>query len=520
MGKLRVGLIISGAVSLGAYEGGALAALLVGLEALRDDVVIDIIAGASAGAMTGLLSARCLTLGADPVATMLKSWVDLPDVHLLATHDDASPLSSEVLAKGAADILGTQLPPPSAPPQADVVHLSMALVHLGGLGYRISDLAATTSVDAVTHLDWLDVQFGPGATGADFIAAANAALASGANAVGFPPRLVPRSAADIACLEAAGLHNVPGKDGSWYTDGGTIDNEPFGRMLDLIGDLGDDDDARLLLMVHPLPTTFPKPSKWTDPAQQPRWTPTALRAHSLQADQNVFNDLEALVKVNTRLTWVDVVSAAIDKAMQDLAATDQAAAQSATAALVGALRGAVKDLDDQHAELNARVGREPPQRTPLPADVDLASAARAAIHRATGLSGKQPAVVEIVSPALDTSGKPPDQLLAGEKLGHFFGFLDKRFRQSDFLLGYTHMTTWVGEHLPDAAHRAGKDDLDTQPAVQRIRTAQSALDWPAKSYGDADLDTLSLGEKLHLAGLAAHVAHLVEGDTRHWNDPL
>ncbi len=520
MGKLRIGLIISGAVSLGAYEGGALAALLIGLETLRDDVVIDIIAGASAGAMTGLLSARCLTLGADPVATMLRSWVDLPDVHLLAAHDDGSPLSSEVLAKGAADILGAPLPPPSAPPQGDVVHLSMALVHLGGLGYRISDLAATTSVDAVTHLDWLDVRFGPDATDADFIAAANAALASGANAAGFPPRLVPRSTADIANLEAAGLHNVPGKDGSWYTDGGTIDNEPFGRMLDLIAELGDDDDARLLLMVHPTPTTFPQPSKWTDPARQPRWTPTALRARSLQGDQNVFNDLEALVKVNTRLTWVDLVAAAISTAMQDLAATDQAAAHTATTALVGALRDAVTELDDQHAALNARVGREPPQRRPLPADIDLVSAARAAIHRATGLAGKQPAIVEIVSPALDTSGEPPDELLAGEKLGHFFGFLDKRFRQSDFLLGYTHMTTWVAEHLPDAAHRAGKDTLDIHAAVERIRTARSALTWPPKSYGNADLGTLTIGEKLHLAGLATHVAHIVEDDTRHWNDPL
>jgi len=49
MEKLRIGLTISGAVSLGAYEGGALAALLVAVQEMQGAVVVDAITGASAG---------------------------------------------------------------------------------------------------------------------------------------------------------------------------------------------------------------------------------------------------------------------------------------------------------------------------------------------------------------------------------------------------------------------------------------------------------------------------------------
>ena len=55
--RLRIALTISGAVALGAYEGGALAALLCAIRGLcqGDDpaVRIDAIGGSSAGSITG-----------------------------------------------------------------------------------------------------------------------------------------------------------------------------------------------------------------------------------------------------------------------------------------------------------------------------------------------------------------------------------------------------------------------------------------------------------------------------------
>src|SRR5271170_1427662 len=96
--KIRLALTISGAVSLGAFEGGVLAALINAVRPLCQgddpDVVIDAIGGASAGSMTGLLSARCLTGGFDPVEIMTRAWVTGdPIQQLLHTLGDA-PLSS------------------------------------------------------------------------------------------------------------------------------------------------------------------------------------------------------------------------------------------------------------------------------------------------------------------------------------------------------------------------------------------------------------------------------------------
>jgi predicted acylesterase/phospholipase RssA len=101
MPKLRIGLTISGAVSLGAYEGGALAALLLAVQRMQGAVVIDAITGASAGAMTAVLAARCLLRGIDPVEAMKQAWVDLPSLRRLASRDLGSPLSGQVLQEVA-----------------------------------------------------------------------------------------------------------------------------------------------------------------------------------------------------------------------------------------------------------------------------------------------------------------------------------------------------------------------------------------------------------------------------------
>jgi predicted acylesterase/phospholipase RssA len=512
--KLRIGLIISGAVSLGAYEGGALAALLIAVQDLRDDVVIDVISGASAGAMTGLLAARCLTLGADPLASMRQAWVDLPDLQHLQTHELTSPLSSRVLAAGASKILGPTGPAPDlSKRQDDDVVLSMSIVDLGGLGYLIQDLQATSPVPALTYLDWYDATFTVDSTTADYASVASAALASGANAAGFPPKLVHRTTKQLDAMRASGLQNVPTGGSTWYTDGGTIDNEPFGRMLDLLGTQDDpqaNEDARLLVMVDPIPTEVPGDSQWTDITRQPRWSTTARRAFALQSDQRVFDDLEALTKVNTRLAWVERVVEAVSAAATNTTAVEP---------LRKALNNVIVELDDDHRELNSRIGRTPSKRAEVDTD-DLADLVRAAIHRAAGLSGKKAALVEIVSPRLDASGKSPSELLAGDHLGHFFGFVDVRFRQSDFALGFSHMTAWVREHLPVAAVKAGLAELKTTAAADHLDQELTTLGWEPGKYGHANFHTLSFGEKARLLGLGAHVAYLVQDDLRHPDEGL
>src|SRR5215467_10966268 len=91
MGKVRIALTISGAVSLGAFEGGALAALIAGVQGTQvhnhdredPDLRIDAIGGSSAGAITAVMAARAVTAGLDPIEMLRGAWVDDVSLPLL-----------------------------------------------------------------------------------------------------------------------------------------------------------------------------------------------------------------------------------------------------------------------------------------------------------------------------------------------------------------------------------------------------------------------------------------------------
>jgi hypothetical protein len=508
MAKLRIGLTIAGAVSLGSYEGGALAALLTAVQAMGPEaVVIDAITGASAGAITAVLAAQCLLRGLQPIEAMKASWVDLPSLSRLATHDMGSPLSAKVLAEEAKKLLATGGVPGGAPMQPDNIDLAITITTLGGFDYRIVSLMKTTPVDAVTYLDWAEFTLKPDSTDTVYAAAAEAALASAANAVGFPPKLLRRTPEDIAKAVANGVLNPPNPNGTWYTDGGTVNNEPFGRLLDVIG--GEDPRAnRLLLLVHPSATKPPPVDAWVDPTEQPRWTRTGLRAKKINGAQSIYDDLRRLEKTNTRVVSVEDLARAIEGAVTTSADRD---------ALFDAVRAFVTDYEQRHAVINEVIGRGRPAaaRVAVADDVSLVDLLVTALGRASGLEGKHTAKVEIVTPDLDPSQRPSEDLLAGEKLGHFFGFTAERFRRSDFALGYRNMTTFLRDDLP----KHGVAD-EIAAALPTVDAAYNTLDWDRYREGDASFASLTWGEKLRLARLGGHIAHVVERDVRHWNDGL
>jgi hypothetical protein len=514
--NLRIGLTISGAVSLGAYEGGALAALLVAVQQMGGAVALDAVTGASAGAITAVLTARCLLRGVDPLKAMTTSWVELPSLARLAADAPNSPLSADVLTAGARTLLGSGpdgLPEGDARQQEDV-HVSLTLASLGGFGYRIKALEHDTPVQAVTHLDWANFHFTSETDDTVYQAAAEAALASAANAVGFPPKLLKRSQADIDRARANGICNPPGPDGAWYTDGGIIENEPFGRLLDVIPKEAGDEN-RLLLLVHPHPVSMPGNDLWVDAHHQPRWTRTALRAKKLEGVQSIYDDLRRLEKTNTRLASVEKLVAKVDKAM---AGTGDGPRQE----LASALRAVLVELHDEHVAINEEIGRRAPgpdtatdALRPADGGDDLADLLRAAIQEATGLGGKRPVKVEIVSPALDHSGLSSEKLLAGERLGHFFGFLDERFRRNDFAVGYRNMRSFLEKTLPK--HGAG-DGLER--ALTEVDARFKDLGWPPYDLGGADLDDLGWRDKFRLLRLGGHVGHLVWSDVHNWDRGL
>jgi predicted acylesterase/phospholipase RssA len=107
MSRLRLSLTIPGAVSLGAYEGGALAALIVAAKTLGEEtILIDSIAAASAGSITALLTARSLLRSVDPVNLLKAAWVENVSFQAMKTDSTDAPLSSGALTEMATKVLG------------------------------------------------------------------------------------------------------------------------------------------------------------------------------------------------------------------------------------------------------------------------------------------------------------------------------------------------------------------------------------------------------------------------------
>lgn len=128
---------------------------------------------------------------------------------------------------------------------------------------------------------------------------------------------------------------------------------------------------------------------------------------------------------------------------------------------------------------------------------------------------KRPINVEVVSPHLDDSGLPSDELLAGERLSHFFGFVRPAFRQSDFALGYRNMTAFLERGLPRYGLGA-----EVKAVLPKVKARYDVLGWDDIRRGNATFHDLTLREKFRLARLGVHVARIVRRDVCHWRQGL
>ncbi|MEI7592034.1 MAG: hypothetical protein WCK41_02300 [Actinomycetes bacterium] len=525
--KLRLALTLPGAVSLGSYHGGALAALVIAAQNSGGQIVIDAMATASAGSITGVLAARALLNGCDPVALMTSAWVEADSLRNLRSSDTTSVLSAEPLVQLAADLLDVNGSVPDGgtdtPRQAEPIHISMALASLGGLSYQIPSIDRDLPpFQALTHLDWWSARFSADGDASQFLAATKPALASAANALGFPPILLDRSS-DRETYIANHVLNVPADDSAWqvwYTDGGTLDDQPFGRAIELVnvaesaGDIPtlEGDDVRLFLLVEPQPATIEDTSRWWNPDHRPAWTFTLFDVFNLKGSQSIYDDLRKLEKTNSHVRWTAAACETITNALQlalsalgDLDADRRSEVESAIAAALGeSLTTMVADrhlLDTQRASVATEPQPQPLEQRPPPSD-DLAKLLHDLVHRASGLQGKRRAQVEMVSPLLDGDSPPIADRLAGDFLFHFGGFVDEDFRKHDFLVGWNNMRTWL-------AQRASQHGFE--PALDAVDKRRRALGWRLKPENPS-LGSLPLGDKWQLTRAAAHVGRVISHD--------
>ena len=133
---LRVTLTLSGGASLGAYQAGATAALLVALEHLRDehdiDVRVDAVGGASAGSIVALIAAYSLLEGVSGCEVLHHAWVERVSIDTLLRRGSRGPLSLEGVRAELPDLLREAT---RGPAQPHPIALHVALTGLRGLTY-------------------------------------------------------------------------------------------------------------------------------------------------------------------------------------------------------------------------------------------------------------------------------------------------------------------------------------------------------------------------------------------------
>ena len=436
-GPLRIAVSLPGGLGPGTYEAGAVCGLLAWVQEVNaarpGSAMIDVISGASAGALTALLAARVLLAGDDPVAVYRQAWVTAPSLRALRGLGRGAPLSLRA-ARGVANELVFAAPDPEARwKQADPVTLDIALTCLRGFSTPIStDQVAIDTLDpalASTNLDWSKYTLSSVPQLSDsghrdhgnWRDAIESAIASASHPLFFPASILDREP-HRQSYAANGYINLPETDGPlklWYTDGGMVDNEPLGRCVGSAARAdGADNPMRLVMLVRssirmPPPATSPA---WTA-AQRPSWAQTLIRVLDLVATHSSGRDLSLIDQTNSRLRAIQVLATELAGLLAD---------DETTRGKLQSLRRTVVETLGQGPDVPAREADDPP---------DLASLVETIVRSACGLTDRHIVDVAVVT--------PEDAYPGPTELRSLFGFIHRRDRQAHFAAGYWNMLRWI-----------------------------------------------------------------------------
>ena len=277
----RLAITIAGAVSLGSYEAGVLYEVLDAIHqhnssaGVTDDekILIDVMTGASAGAMTAAIVAQKILYSAnefrDPYDNPLYNvWVKRINLGgLLETVDQTtgevepalrSIFSSNMVEKIAKDSLlgryetGKWPAPITHMAAARSISVGMTLTNLNGVDYAYDmqpcgKFIYTRHEDQMTRVVSVDGTDNPEL----WRELADASVASGAYPLAFRAKEMDRRRAEY---EKGGLEPWTDDPSRFtYTDGGVLQNEPLGMAKNLVDSIDKHwyNDSRFYLFVSP-----------------------------------------------------------------------------------------------------------------------------------------------------------------------------------------------------------------------------------------------------------------------------
>lgn len=484
-GPLRLTLTLPGSASLGAFQAGAVAGLAAVIRSLRRrgvDVHVDAVGGSSAGAFVATLFTHCLLTGRDATALLLEAWVDEVDMELLRSGGSDAPLATRRLRERIEGFIADTDDHPYDPDQAldEAVNLQIGLTTLLGFTAPI-DSIGDESLPGLSYADWMEFELAPGhgpevltrtpAHGAggdgadDGPSILDAVLASATHPAGFPPRRLNRGA-DREGFVARGITNFPDSGQLWYTDGGLVESVPAGRVIEAgIRRAASTRDARRLHLVVDPRSSAPAPP-WSDGDATPTWLDGLRRSVSIVPTQALHDDLRRIASINERLATLDEVT-------------------------------------DELADRFDETGHQPVDRAQL----------RRRLAAIGDLDGKRPVDIDMISPLLvaedeDDQGSRPTELLAGDFIGAFGGFLASKIRRSDFALGWASTDRWwdrAGGRLELDANLRGAVGDDLLAARPDEIAEDRILDGSGR-------DHIGTGGRWGLTALAGQYARVLVGE--------
>src|SRR6056297_2972856 len=410
-----------------------------------------------------MLFGHCLLNGRDTPLMLRSAWVDNVDMFMLRSHGSGAPLEMDRLRENLVDMIDDTEDHPCDvhDPLPSPVDLEVGLTSL--LGFTVPVTAHAGEVSSLTYADWARFTLRPGGGRAEVVEAPgssllDAVLASAAHPLAFEPSLLDRQG-DREVHEQRGIDNLPDSSALWFTDGGLVESRPVGRIVAAARRrAGQASGRRVHVIVDPRSSGPSGDAKWADASATRSWLDGLRRAISVGPTQALHDDIRTVADTNRRLAALD---AAIDQLADE---TD------------GGLD------DERRAELRERFAR------------------------IADLEGKEHVDIEMISPLPQSdSTEGVTDLLAGDFIGAFGGFLEQSIRRSDYALGWSSTQTWIAQ---GGLARCGLGEAEITAALHAVATHEFADDGDTVVDGDG-IDQLDTTGRWRLALLAGHVARVV-----------
>jgi hypothetical protein len=178
-----------------------------------------------------------------------------------------------------------------------------------------------------------------------------------------------------------------------------MDNQPLGRLLDLIDESPNDADERVIVVLNTAAASAAWNGTWFEPSQVPSWLTTLLHVVHARASQSHYDDLRRVEKTNRQIAWIKQVAAQLDRSLDDAAKP--------------AVLAASTKLHAQRDQIRTTI-REASNAEPLSAARPPGAGLEELLLEAAGLAGKLEVMVEVISPQSDDAADLTGQRLSSD----------------------------------------------------------------------------------------------------------